>query len=165
MSLKAVAVAASCTVAIAFAGCTTRYQGAPVERYTMPTAPVEVVNAQIDKEPRVLFSDGITTYMTDYRGWAEIMRYKIASAVAGLPVTQNEKKNLSVSINQIDCGGHYVSDCSISIMVETGAGHREIINSRRFNGYPLTSAVEKALDDAAGKIRINRALMEYLLKG
>ncbi|WP_194939516.1 hypothetical protein, partial [Pseudomonas aeruginosa] len=63
----------------------------------------------------------------------------------------------------IDCGGHYVSDCAVSILVETGSGHREVINSQRFNGYPLSAALDKALDDAAGKIRINAELLDYLV--
>lgn len=163
MSLKAVAVAVSCAVAFTLAGCTTRYQSAPVEQYSMPRSPVEVSNAQIDKEPRVLFSDGITTYMTDYRGWAEIARYKVAGAVALLPVSEAGEKKLRISINQIDCGGHYVSDCAVSILVETGSGHREVINSQRFNGYPLSAALDKALDDAAGKIRINAERLDYLV--
>lgn len=163
MSFKAVAVIACCSVAFVLTGCTTRYQSAPVEQYSMPQSPVEVSNAQIDKEPRVLFSDGITTYMTDYRGWAEIARYKVAGAVALLPVSGEDEKKLSVSINQIDCGGHYVSDCAVSILVETGAGHREVINSQRFNGYPLSSALDKALDDAAARIRITAGLLDYLV--
>nr|WP_322940823.1 hypothetical protein [Pseudomonas sp. s4] len=165
MSLKSICVVASCAAALALTGCTTRYRTAPVEQYVMPDSPVAVSNAQIDKEPRVLFSDGITTYMTDYRGWAEIVRVKVAGAVAQLPVKSPGSKSLRVSINQIDCGGHYVADCAVSIMIETGTGHREVINSGRFNGYPMDSALDKALGDVAGKVLMNSEILDYLVQG
>lgn len=164
MSLRFVTVAVSCAVALTLTGCTTRYQSAPVEKYVMPASLIAISNAQIDKEPRVLFSDGITTYMTDYRGWAEIVRYKVAGAVAKLPVANAGSKSLGVSINQIDCGGHYIADCAVSILIETGTGHREVINSGRFNGYPMDSALNKALSEVAAKVSMNGAIVDYLIK-
>lgn len=164
MSFKILALLASCSMSLIVAGCTTRYSNAPVEKYAaFPASPVQISNAQIDTEPRVLFSDGITTIMTDYKGWAEVVRYKIAESLGRLPITPSETKSLSVSINQINCGGHYVADCAVSILIETGAGYREVVNSKRHSGYPFDSAIDKALNDVAGKVVMSNPVLDYLI--
>lgn len=147
-----------------FLGCSTRHFSAPVDQYSyVRSEHVQIENAQLDTEPRMFFSDGITTITTDYKGWSEILISKIYGKINELPLNDEINKSLRISINSIMCGGHYVTDCTITALVETGSNHRKLVTSDKFNGYPASSALNKALDNTARKIVIDSEVSNYLL--
>ncbi|WP_206483641.1 hypothetical protein [Thalassotalea sp. G2M2-11] len=151
-------------VALILSACTTRHFSAPVGEYPYSNnKAVSVVNDQLDTQERVFFSDGITTVLTDYKGWSEILISKVHNELAKMPLRNHDSKILKLSISSIICGGHYVTDCTVSAIAQIGDGYRNIISSSKFNGYPATSALDKALNDTAAKIMKDEKIVSYLL--
>jgi hypothetical protein len=151
-------------VLLTLTACTTRHYDAPVGEYPYsPNKNVSLINDQLDTQKRVFFSDGITTVLTDYKGWAEILISKIHGELLKLPLHENNTKKIKLSISSIMCGGHYVTDCTVSVIAQIDDGYRSLITSNEFNGYPASSALDKAMNDVAEKVIRDKSIVEYLL--
>lgn len=130
--------------------CATYVTPAP----TLVSVPIEInsirlINDTPEAGPRTYFGDGITTYKTDYRGWTQVIINSYGVALSQKSRLSNSKKYVSFSIQGINCSGHYVADCSTSLLVTQSDGVKKIYSTDTYNGYPIESALQRALDAAA----------------
>lgn len=146
---------------IALASCATHTTPAPsISPKMAEVGDVRLINNTPEAEPRIYFSDGITTYKTDYRGWTQSV---IDAYAPSLPTTPRiQRLTLSFSIQAIVCSGHYVADCAVSLLVERGDGVRKIYSTPSLNGYPILSALNRALTASANLAATDIELVNYL---
>lgn len=147
------------------AACSTTYVAPPATRPLKTQASAfEIRNEQIDTEPRVYFSDGIATYTTHYRGWTEELARALQGRLGPGRSTEGSKRVLGLSIQSILCTGHYVPDCTITAVVTTESGYKRSVSSATYTGYPISSAMDKAINGVASAIASDIEVTGYLLK-
>lgn len=147
------------------AACSTTYVAPPAARpLNTQASAFEIRNEQIDTEPRVYFSDGISTYTTHYQGWTDELARALQGRLGPGRSTEGEKKVVGVSIQAILCTGHYVPDCTITAVVTTGSGYKRSVSSSTYTGYPISSAMEKAINGVASAIASDIEVTGYLLR-
>lgn len=146
-------------------GCTTTYIAPPdVPAMTLPPGTLQLKNEQIDTEPRLYFSDGIATLTTHYRGYTEVLMRSVRERLGGLKITDPATKSLGLSIQSISCTGHYVPDCTVAAVVSTGGGLKRGYSGTKVTGYPIASALDKAINTAAATIAADPDVIAYLSK-
>lgn len=154
---------ASLLAAALLGGCTTVYQAAPTQAASeVPSGGVRIVNEQPELAPRTYFTDGITTVKTDYRGWTNVLAAQFDDRIRALPPGKTKGKTIALSIQAITCTGHWVPECSISILVVRGDGKRRAYTTDALTGYPLTSAFEKARNGVVTLVFQDPEFLEYI---
>jgi hypothetical protein len=147
-----------CSVLSQLFGCTTRY--ARVEPLTPISSPtVNVVNSQAKNDIRTIFTDGITTFESNYHDWNEKLRVMVQKRFKEKGIQSDS--SFSLEIFSIRCGGHYVGDCEITVALAIHS-NKIRLNSDKHNGYPWGSALDKALNNVADKITENDELLSQL---
>ena len=127
--------------------CATYFTPAPnVSETPIEVNGIRLLNDSPDNQPRIYFSDGITTYRTNFRGWTQVVVNGYGTRLAKQSRSTVQGKALSFSIQGINCSGHYVADCSLSLLVTRSDGAKKVYSTETYNGYPITSALQKALD-------------------
>ena len=160
MPLACISLAMLCGL---LASCATYVTPAP----NLVTVPVEIAGIQLinetpEAEPRNYFGDGITTYKTDYRGWTQVVINSYGVALSKLSRAASGPKSISFSIQGINCSGHYVADCSLSLLVTRSDGVKKIYSTDTYNGYPIDSALRSALDAAANLAYSDSSLNQFV---
>lgn len=145
------------------ASCATYVTPAP----NLVSAPIEIagillINDTPQAEPRNYFGDGITTYKTDYRGWTQVIINSYGVALSKASRSATEGKSISFSIQGINCSGHYVTDCSLSLLVTRSDGVKKIYSTDTYNSYPIESALRRALDAAANLASTDTSLNQFV---
>jgi hypothetical protein len=145
------------------ASCATYVTPAP----NLVSAPIEIagirlVNDTPQAEPRNYFSDGITTYKTDYRGWTQVVINSYGVALSKVNRPSTTARSISFSIQGINCSGHYVADCSLSLLVTRSDGEKKIFSTDTYNSYPIESALRRALDAAANLAFTDVSLNQFV---
>lgn len=135
-------------------GCATTYIQAPTEKYLRSDTNqnLTITNKQPDKQARQFFSDGISTYVTDYPAWNDILITNIYQAIENKGLRLDGPKEIAISISSIMCGGHYASDCIASALVEYDDGTQELYTSDKITGWRAWTVMETTLNDLANKI-------------
>lgn len=129
------------------AGCTTHFTPAPSVRLAPLTVNgVQLLNATPESQPRIYFSDGITKYSTDYRGWTQSVIESYGAVLARTGAPAGRARAVSFAILGINCSGHYVADCSMSLQVSQAEGVSRVYTTATFNGWPISSALHKAIE-------------------
>jgi hypothetical protein len=108
------------------------------------------------------FSDGITTAKTDYRGWTQSLIDAYRAELSKGRGSASAPRSVSFPIQGISCTGHYVPDCSMSLLVTRSDGVAKPLQHRRLTGYPLDSALQKALDSAVALALANGSLNKFV---
>jgi hypothetical protein len=147
-----------CSVLSQLFGCTTRYARVePLAPISSPT--VNIVNSQAKNDIRTIFTDGITTFESNYYDWNEKLK---------VMVEQRFKDNgtqsytsFALEIYSIRCGGHYIGDCEVTVALIINS-NKIRLTSDKHNGYPWGSALDKALNNVADKISKNDELLSQL---
>lgn len=145
------------------ASCATYVTPAP----NLVSVPVEIagirlINDTPQAEPRNYFGDGITTYKTDYRGWTQVVINSYGVALSKTSRVATQPKSISFSIQGINCSGHYVADCSLSLLVTRSDGVKRIYSTDTYNSYPIESALRRALDAAATLALTDPSLNQFV---
>lgn len=144
--------------------CTTRVHPAPdLGLDPVLSSGLKLINATPLGEPRIFFTDGITTIKTDYPRWTQVLIKKFSESI---PLTRasSTPRTISFSIQSITCTGHYVPECSISLFLERSDGVRKLYNTEALSGYPLESALNRALDMAASTVSSDPSLIKFALE-
>lgn len=158
--IKSIATSSAVVLVV---GCTTVYQPAPVQGGNeLQSVGIRIINEQPELAPRTYFTDGITTVKTDYRGWTDVIAKQFDSRIRTLPPGKKQGKMIALSIQAITCTGHWVPDCSISLLMVRGDGKRRVYTTDAFTGYPLTSAFEKAREGVVTLVFQDPEFLEYL---
>ncbi len=123
---------------------------------------VRLVNGNQEANPRLYFNDGITKYQTSYRGWSQSVVTRFAESMSRRRPPTGTDKTLTFSILGITCSGHYVADCSASLQVTRGDGVSKVYSTDPLNGWPLGSALDKALDASVAMVITDPDLLTYL---
>ena len=145
------------------ASCATYVTPAP-NLVTVPAeiAGIRLINDSPQSEPRTYFGDGITTYKTDYRGWTQVLINSYGVALSKTSRAATQPKSISFSIQGINCSGHYVADCSLSLLVTQSDGVKRIYSTDTYNSYPIESALRRALDAAATLAFTDSSLNQFV---
>lgn len=130
------------------AGCATHFTAAPsVRAGALSVNGVQLVNETPESQPRIYFSDGITKYKTDYRGWTQAVIDAYGAELSKqAPTASGAARSVRFSILGINCSGHYIADCSMALQVSRSDGVTNVFTTETFNGWPIPSALQKALD-------------------
>lgn len=149
---------------VAASGCTTRNMDVP-EWPTHTAEPLQLANEQIDVGNRVIFSDGITTFKSSYVGWNDIVISEIAKKVktANTPLKIQDEK-FGVVIHSIQCTGHYVIDCDMTIGVTNDNSFKKIYNSGFVSSYPLPNAITKSINVVTDHVVADGEFMSTVYK-
>ena len=151
------------TLATLCSACATHITPAPKLADTPIEAKgIRLVNDSPIGEPRVYFGDGITTYKTDYRGWTQVVINAYSTQLMGKPQATSTGRSLFFSIQGINCSGHYIADCSLSLLVSSSDGAKKVFSTEKYNGYPISSALQKALDAAVALATADPELANFV---
>ena len=161
--MKAFAVVATASF-VFVGGCSTVYIPPPQLPTRTASGTLSIKNDQVDIEPRIYFSDGISTYTTHYRGYTEVLLRAVGDRLASVKVADSATKSLSLSIQSIACTGHYIPDCTVSAVVATGNGQRRSLSGATSTGYPISSALDKAINGVAASIAGDPEVIAYLVR-
>lgn len=123
-----------------------------------------MLNATPESEPRVYFGDGITTYKTDYRKWTQVVVDAYRTALRPYRAGLVADRSLSFALQSINCSGHYLADCSLSLLITRGDGVQKVFSTDKYNGYPIESALNKALNASVELALEDEATSQYIGK-
>lgn len=148
---------------IALAGCATYYQPAPNHgALELRVGSIRIINEQLETEPRVFFTDGITTIKTEYRGWTEVISTQFEKWLSTSAIKSPSEKTLGLSLQSITCNGHFIRSCALSLAVSRGDGTRKLYTTDTYMGY--TDALEKAVEGVVELALSDADLLDYLKK-
>lgn len=144
-------------------GCATYVIEPKVDATSVHTSNgVLLINGNTDKEPRIYFSDGITTLKARYSTWAEYLLNAYASRAKKDKL--NLGKSIEISILSISCSGSFLTNCTVIISASTKAGQKEVFATETVYGYGAQQTTEKALDEIATMIEKSTLINDYIFQ-
>lgn len=148
---------------LTLSACATYTTPAPaVPNATVNINRLRLVNDSPDTQPRTYFSDGITSYKTNYRGWTQEVINRLSTHLRSSGYRGEVDRLLSFSLQSMNCSGHYIADCSVSLLVSRGDGVRIIYNTDTFNGWPIATALDRALDASVSLIVADNQIKQFI---
>lgn len=139
--------------------CVTHHINAPAPE-PVKNRTVAIENGQLGTGDRVIGTDGFATQYSDYHEWAEYIITKLENQLSHQNITS--AKQLSLEIEDINCGGHFVADCQITLVLRS-SDYKKLYTGERKNGYPYSAAREKAIDSVIDKISGDPELIKWLV--
>jgi hypothetical protein len=161
--MNALKILLSIVISVALTGCYTMVQNPQHEPVAGFVNGVKIENGVKDKSPRVFMTDGIVTLKSDYSKWTDVLisRYE-ATQKSGTGKAQ-PNKHLLISFQAISCGGSFVTNCMITVLVERSDGIHSVYSSTdNFYGYGWKPTMDSAIDDAARKMANDPKLNKFI---
>ncbi len=147
---------------VALGGCATRVVPGPDVRVeAISRANLEIVNSTPQGEPRMIFSDGITSAKSDYQKWGQVIVQRLADAIPG-SIGTSKAKSIRVSLQSINCTGHYVPECAVSVFVERSDGVNKMYTTDALNGYPFDNSIQRAMNESVRLMASDPNLLKFV---